>query len=326
MHRFSDVYGHEAIIKNLEKSLATGSCSHAYIFDGIAGIGKKLMSGIFAKALQCESSARPCNECISCRAFDVRNHPDIIYVKASGRTIGVDDIREQVSNIVNIRPYKYTYKIFIVHGADQMTTAAQNALLKTLEEPPSYAVFLLISENSNNFLPTILSRCVMLKLKPLPVNLIEEYLVRNNYEHINFQSVALASGGSIGKSIDLITDETFAEHQKEVYDILNSLPGAALWDILLLAKRLEKMKDHSVRSLNFIQIWYRDALAYKGTGSTGRLMQKDVQDRIVAFCDRMSFRKLVCGVDAIAEAGYNLGANSNYLLTMEIMLMKMAGR
>jgi len=326
MYRFSDIYGHEEIIKNLKKSLDAQSYSHAYIFDGIKGVGKKTLLGIFAKALQCKDSARPCNECISCRAFDVGNHPDIIYVVPSGRALGVDDIREQIGNVVHIRPYKYEHKIFIIQGADQMSIAAQNALLKTLEEPPSYAVFLLVSENFNNFLSTILSRCVTLKLKPLSHELVEKYLKEQGYEASEARTAAIASGGSIGEATTLIADETFKEHQKEVHNILNSLLGASLWDILLLAKRLEKLKDHSTRSLNFIQIWYRDALIYKATGSTERFMQKGLEKSVIAFCEQMSFKQLAGGMDAARDAGYNLAANSNYLLTMEVMLMKMAGR
>jgi len=326
MSNFSDIYGHEEIIKNLKKSLDAESYSHAYTFDGIMGIGKKMLSGVFAKALQCRDVARPCNECISCRAFDVGNHPDIIYVVPSGRTLGVDDIREQVGNVVHIRPYQYEHKIFIIHGADQMSIAAQNALLKTLEEPPSYAVFLLISENFNNFLPTIVSRCVTLKLKPLHNELVEKYLKEHGYETSEAIAAAIASGGSIGGATTLISDDTFKEHQKEVHDILNSLPIASLWDILLLAKRFEKMKDHSIRSLNFIQIWYRDALIYKATGSSERFMQKDLEKSVIAFGEQMSFKQLTMGMEAARDAGYNLGANSNYLLTMEVMLMKMAGR
>jgi len=325
MYSFSDVYGHEEVISNLRKSLANKSYSHAYIFDGIEGVGKKLLSGIFAKALQCSESARPCNECISCRAFDVKNHPDIIYVEPTGRTLGVDDIREQVTNIVHTRPYKYEHRVFILGGADKMTAQAQNALLKTLEEPPPYAVFLLISENVNNFLETIVSRSVTLSLKPLQTELVERYLRKNSYEHADIEAVSLASGGSIGKAIILIADETFLEHQKELCDILKSLPTADLWDILLLARRLEKLKEHSARSLNFIQIWYRDAMVYKASGSSERLMQKDSANEIAAFCEKMTLKKLAIGMDAVMEAGNALSSNSNYLLTMEVMLMKMAG-
>jgi len=327
MYEFSNVCGHENIIDNLKKSLAANSYSHAYIFDGTQGVGKQLLAGIFAKALQCDDLARPCDECISCRAFDVGNHPDIIYVTPAGRTLGVDNIREQVSSVVYIRPYKYKHKIFILNDADLMTVAAQNALLKTLEEPPPYAIFLLISENLNNFLPTILSRCVTLKLRPLPVEIVEAHLRKQNYDNkdIDFRAAAIASGGSIGRAFALITDETLGEHQKEAHDILNILPTISLWDILLLAKRLEKMKDNPQRMLDFMQMWYRDALIFKATGASSHFMHRDLASSIINFSDKMSFAQLTQGMDAINDTRYNLKANSNYLLTMEVMLMKMAG-
>jgi len=325
MYKFSDVYGHETIITSLQKSLALNKHSHAYIFDGIEGVGRALLAGIFAKALQCEKTDRPCNECISCRAFDASNHPDIIYVSPKGASLGVDDIREQVNSTVHIRPYKYKYKIFILDNADKMTPQAQNALLKTLEEPPSYAVFLLVSESLHNFLPTILSRCVVLRLKPLPVKKVEDYLLGLRYKVSDAYPAAVASGGSIGAALLLVSDEDFKEERKEIGDILNSLPDSNLWDILLLAKRLEKFKGNSVRMFDFMNSWYRDALVWKATGDTSSFIQTDLVENIKLFSERMSLKKLALGADSILGASYNLKFNGNYLLTMEVMLMKMVG-
>ncbi|MCL2566286.1 MAG: AAA family ATPase [Defluviitaleaceae bacterium] len=326
MHNFSDICGHEAIILSLQKSLGLGNHSHAYIFDGIEGVGKGLLAGVFAKALQCEENYKPCNECISCKAFGASNHPDIIYVAPKGTSsLGVDDIREQINQAAHIRPYKYKYKIFILDNADKMTPQAQNALLKTLEEPPSYAVFLLVSENFHNFLPTIISRCVILRLKPINIKKVEAYLADLGYGFSDAHPAAVVSSGSIGAALMLVNDENFKEDRKEIGDILNSLPDSNLWDILLLAKKLEKFKDNSVRMLNFMHSWYRDALVHKATGETDYFIQTDLSDNIKLFSDQMSFKKLVCGVDSILGAGYSLKSNGNYLLTMEVMLMKMAG-
>ena len=326
MYKFSDICGHEAIKSSLQKSLALNTHSHAYIFDGIKGVGRALLAEVFAKALQCEEAVRPCNECISCRAFGASNHPDIIYVKPrTGSSLGVDDIREQINSTVHIRPYKYEYKIFILNNADKMTPQAQNALLKTLEEPPSYAVFLLVSESFHNFLPTIISRCVVLRLKALPAKKVEDYLIGLGYEASDAYPAAVASGGSIGAAIMLVSDESFKEDRKEIGDILNSLPNSNLWDILLLAKRLEKFKDNSARMLNFMHSWYRDALVCKAADEEIRLIQGDLSENIKLFSSRMSFKKLILGADSILGASSNLKSNGNYLLTMEVMLMKMAG-
>ena len=328
MYKFSGIYGHEIIINSLEKALETGAHAHAYIIDGISGIGKTMLSGIFSRALNCAEKIRPCNECTSCKASLAFNHPDIIYVKAKGAALGVSDIREQVNSVAHIRPYGYSYKIFILEQADKMTVQAQNALLKTLEEPPSYAVFLLISENSHNFLPTIVSRCVSLKLRPLTTGQVRSYLLAEGYDASLIPACAAASGGSIGRAIALAKDETYEEERKELQDILNSLPDSSLWDILLVAKRLEKFKDRSERMLDFMHLWYRDALVHKavgGEGSSQSFIRQDLNLAAEDFSRKMPLKKLISGADSLVSAGHSLRANGNYLLTMEIMLMKMAG-
>src|SRR5699024_725727 len=122
------------------------------------------------------SGTEPCGHCRSCSAFDSGNHPDIVYVRPTKKTLGVDDVREQILENVSLKQYRYRYKIYIVEQADTMTVQAQNALLKTLEEPPAYAVFLLLAENQTAFLPTILSRTVTLHIRPLPDTMVADYL------------------------------------------------------------------------------------------------------------------------------------------------------
>lgn len=169
MHSFSDIYGNALLLRHLQQAVAGGRVSHAYLLTGSTGSGKRLIADTFAKTLQCEESGtEPCGHCKSCSAFDSGNHPDIVYVRPTKKTLGVDDVREQILEDVSLKQYRYRYKIYIVEQADTMTVQAQNALLKTLEEPPAYAVFLLLAENQTAFLPTILSRTVTLHIRPLP--------------------------------------------------------------------------------------------------------------------------------------------------------------
>ncbi|MBD9220244.1 MAG: DNA polymerase III subunit delta, partial [Clostridiales bacterium] len=141
MNNFSDIIGNEQIIKSIRCVLKNKMISHAYIIAGEEGGGKKILANAFAKTLLCENGGdEPCDNCISCRTFDGGNNPDIIYVHpVKTKGISVDDIREQVTSTVNIKPYNHRYKIYIMPNADTMTQQAQNALLKTLEEPPEYA-------------------------------------------------------------------------------------------------------------------------------------------------------------------------------------------
>jgi len=327
MYQFTDIVGHGFTVESLKKAMESGRVAHAYIFDGVEGVGRKLVAQAFAKTLQCQAQGiEPCNECISCRAFGDSNHPDVIYVKPEKtQALGVDDIREQINKSTKIKPYQYKYKIFIIDAADKMTVQAQNALLKTIEEPPSYAVFLLISENVKNFLPTIISRCIIYKLKPANNNDVTDYLKNKGYDEADSIGASAVSGGSIGKALMLIEDENFKEERAEISSHLNRLPDLNLWDILLLAKELEKYKENAGRMLDAMYLWYRDALIFKAGGSVDNFMQMDMTKNIVAFSRAMSLKKIAAGLDSIIEARRALGYNANYLLTMEVMLMKMAG-
>ena len=179
MAGFHDILGHEQIIAHLQNAIEEDKVSHAYIFNGPEASGKMMLAEAFAMALQCEGEGkRPCLECRSCRQAADHNQPDIIYVShEKPNTIGVDDIRTQINNDIDIKPYSSRYKVYIVDEAQKMNQQAQNALLKTIEEPPAYAIILLLTTNADSFLQTILSRCITLNLKAVKEDKIKEYLM-----------------------------------------------------------------------------------------------------------------------------------------------------
>ena len=157
MGSFKDVVGHKDILKYISSAVENNRVSHAYILNGERGSGKKMLANLFAMTLLCETGDNePCGKCHSCKQAERGNHPDIIRVThEKPNSISVDDIRTQVNNTVDIKPYQGPYKVYIIPQADMMTPQAQNAILKTIEEPPSYAVFLLLTENAETLLPTI---------------------------------------------------------------------------------------------------------------------------------------------------------------------------
>ena len=179
MPGFEEIVGHEQIVTHLKSAMKLGKVSHAYILSGEKGCGKKLLADVFAETLQCEKGGtEPCGSCHSCVQAQSGNHPDIIHLMhEKPNSISVDDVRTQIVNDVLIKPYSGKYKIYIVPDAEKMTAAAQNALLKTIEEPPAYAVILLLANNASSLLPTILSRCVMLSLKPVADDKVKQYLM-----------------------------------------------------------------------------------------------------------------------------------------------------
>ena len=175
MAKFTDIVGQEQLKEHLQNAIAMNKVSHAYIINGERNVGKEFIARVFAMALQCEKKeAEPCGECHSCKQALSNNQPDIIYIShEKPNTIGVEDIRAQINNDIVIKPYSSPRKIYIVNEGEKMTPQAQNALLKTLEEPPEYAVIVILTTNVEALLPTVLSRCVVLNMKPVSDALVK---------------------------------------------------------------------------------------------------------------------------------------------------------
>ena len=168
MAEFRDIIGQEQLKEHLQGAIERNKVSHAYIINGERNSGKEFIAKVFAMALECtdRKDGEPCQVCHSCKQALSGNHPDIIFVShEKPNVIGVDDIRTQINGDVAIKPYSSPKKIYIMNEGEKMTVQAQNALLKTIEEPPKYVVILLLTENAELLLPTINSRCVMLKLR-----------------------------------------------------------------------------------------------------------------------------------------------------------------
>ena len=214
MKNFSEIIGHNKVKEHLQSAIQMDKVSHAYILNGESGSGKSIMAEIFAKTLECEKGdAEPCNECHSCIQADSHNHPDIIWVRHEKQgTIGVGDVREQLIGDIQIKPYSSRYKIYIVKDAQKMTPQAQNAILKTIEEPPEYGIIILLTENADAFLPTILSRCVKLDMKPVKDELIQEHLMKSYHVSLSEARFAVAfAQGRVGRAQEIIDSSEFAQ-------------------------------------------------------------------------------------------------------------------
>ena len=216
---FKDILGHEQIKEHFQNAAAIGKVSHAYILSGEAGMGKKTLANAFAMTLLCEEEGKePCMHCHACKQVLSGNHPDLIYVThEKTASMGVDDIREQINDTIMVRPYSSQYKIYIVDEAQKMTVQAQNALLKTIEEPPAYAVIMLLTTNPDAFLQTILSRCVQLKLKPLKDSVVKGYLEdKLQVKDVQAEIYSAFARGNLGKAIHLAQSEDFKMMYEEI--------------------------------------------------------------------------------------------------------------
>ena len=327
MNDFRDIIGHEGMLRNLRGAIIHDRINHAYLLEGDEGSGKGMVAEAFAKALQCEArgpEGYACGQCVSCLSFDSLNHPDVFRVAATKtKAIGVDDIREQITREIATKPYRCRYKIFIMEHAETMSVSAQNALLKTLEEPAPYGIFLLTAANSSQLLPTILSRCVTLKMKPLPLPLVRDYLMdRLGLPEDKALFISIYAGGSIGQALQAAGDEQFAEMRQHTIRILDGISRRDLAEVFLLAKELEALRDHISDILHIAFLWYRDLAVLKEFGDDTLVWQKDMigplqQNR------QLDIGTLYKHIEALWDAKMQLRANANFQMVTEVLLMKL---
>lgn len=321
MYTFEEIRGNTPLVEQLRRSAASGRSSHAYLFLGGAGAGKRLIANTFAKALQCEGEKRPCDSCKSCHAFNHGNHPDVIYFQPlkNGKTYTIEDVREQLLETVDLKPFQYEKKIYIIEKADTLNIQSQNALLKTLEEPPAHAVFLLLAERAEAFLPTILSRVVVMKIRPLSAETIADYLMQAGHLAEESHILSAYAQGRIGQALELVEDEGFREMRQDILGKLEVLPSMSEGDAYLLAKDLEGYKN-DLRFLDIMELWYRDLLTAKSLREEGYLIQRDKKDAIFR-ATKEPAALLAKKAAAVRTARMRLAQNANFRLTMEVMLM-----
>lgn len=322
MGSFKDVVGHKDILKYISSAVENNRVSHAYILNGERGSGKKMLANLFAMTLLCETGDNePCGKCHSCKQAESGNHPDIIRVThEKPNSISVDDIRTQVNNTVDIKPYQGPYKVYIIPQADMMTPQAQNAILKTIEEPPSYAVFLLLTENAETLLPTINSRCVMLKLRNIKDTLIKKYLMENlEIPDYKADMCTAFAQGNMGRAIMLANSDHFNEIREEAVQLLKHISEMELNEIVAAVKNISVYKLEITDYLDIIMIWYRDVLLYKATKEIDKVVFKDQLQSIKEQARKSSYEGIELILESLEKAKARLKANVNFDLVMELL-------
>ena len=324
MGSFKDVVGHKDIINYIRNAVTENKVSHAYILNGERGSGKKMLANLFATTLLCEKQGPdPCNACHSCHQAESGSHPDIIRVThEKPNTISVDDIRRQVNEDIQIKPYQGPYKIYIIAEADLMTVQAQNALLKTIEEPPAYAVIFLLTENAEALLPTITSRCVMLKLRNIKDTLIRKYLMETMHvpDYKADMCTAFAQG-NMGRAIMLASSDHFNEIREEAVQLLKYINEMDISEVTKAIKKIGTYKLEINDYLDIIMIWYRDVLLYKATKDMDKVVFKDQISYIQERAKKSSYEGIELILESLEKAKTRLKANVNFDLVMELLLL-----
>ena len=324
MAGFQDIIGQDRIKEHLRSALSTGKVSHAYILNGEKSSGKEFIAKVFAMALQCEKGGvEPCQECRSCRQALSGNQPDIIRViHEKPNTISVDDIREQVNSDVGVKPYSSARKVYIINEAEKMTAQAQNALLKTLEEPPEYAVLLLLTANVDALLPTILSRCVQLNMKPAPDMLVRKYLCEQLQVPDYKAEVCVAfARGNVGRAKALASSEDFENIKAEALSLLKYIQDMDLGEIIDAVKRVTEYKVEIQDYLDLCAVWYRDVLLFKAPNDVNHLIFREEIQALRRTAQQSSYEGIERIIRGLDSARRRLDANVNFELVMELLML-----
>lgn len=324
MFQFSDICGQEQIKEHLQNAMKMQKVSHAYIINGERSSGKEFIAKIFAATLQCENSnENPCGECHSCKQAETGNQPDIIFVShEKPNTIGVDDIREQINKDVAIKPYSSKYKIYIMNEGEKMTVQAQNAILKTLEEPPAYGVIIILTTSTDALLPTILSRCVVLNMRPVKDEQVKDFLVREMMLPDYKADICVAfARGNIGRAKMLASSEEFDNIRNEALSLVKNIRGMELHEVMKAIKRINEYQMDVNDYLDVLSIWYRDVLLFKATNDVNHLIFKEEIQYIRKAANMSAYEGIEKILEALDRAKSRLRANVNFDLTMELLFM-----
>lgn len=351
MPQMTEIIGNKKNIDHLSEAFARDRLSHAYIINGPDGSGKKTFAGFIAASLFCEKmhgdsddgqadlfsmfaiekpkapslSDGPCGNCSACAKSLTGNHPDIIYLKREKeKVIQVDEVRQQIIDDINIKPYYGPYKIYIVDDAHLMNEHAQNAILKTIEEPPEYAIIFLLSENADSFLDTIRSRCITLDMEKLDQDIIREQLVsRFGVSENDAGSAAAFARGVLGEAIAISGSEGRADTIRESVNILKNIDSMDAFDIFNAS--VEFGKRDPAEMLDTARKWTRDELMLKAEGNDlhSDLYFPSERKTLDRFSRSITYEGLDRIMKAIDTARTRLEANVKAEAVLETMFLAM---
>ena len=321
------VVGHETALDLLENSLKIERLSHAYLFAGPQRVGKMTLALNLAQALNCEAEKddRPCGSCTQCRRIFDRIHADVRILGANGRAeIGIDQIRD-MEQAVTLKPFEGRTRVFIIDGAERLSMEAANSLLKTLEEPPPYVQLLLLASNERLLLPTVLSRCHKLELRPVPVAKVEQALIeRWNVAPEQASLLARLSAGCPGWAVGASRDDRILSERTSRLDTLQQLvtqgrvPRFAYANDL--ANQFTRDRSAVMDILNLWCGWWRDLLLAKG-GDLEFATNADREDALSRQAAKYRLSQIKGFIDSLLEATRAMDQNSNPRLVLEVLML-----
>ncbi len=319
-----NLLGHEWAVDMLRQHVAHDAARHAYIFAGPPGLGRRTLALRFAQALNCTQTIEPglpCGKCRDCKQIEAMGHPDLTIIQAEteGGTLKVDQIREARRSLT-LKPYQSKYRVAIFLRFQEANDNAANALLKVLEEAPSYAVLILTADNPEGLLPTIVSRCEVLRLRPVPLEILASFLKERGADEEFAKLIAHVSGGCPGYALRLMQDPSALEFRQEKLADLQTLLPASRVDKFSYAEKLSKDKDMMRHVLLLWASFWRDVLLRVGGASTPIANVDRVQEIefLVGLVSLSEVRRVVSNLENALE---RMDANVNARLLAEVLLL-----
>lgn len=300
---FDKIIGQSFAKKYLSNSIKKDKINHAYLFEGIDGVGKSTFAKEFAKYLL--------------KTEHIENSPDYINIEPQGASIKIAQIRNLQTDVI-IKPHG-DYKIYVINNAEKMTMESQNALLKTLEEPPIYVIIILITNNKNSLLDTIKSRCDIVKFLPIPLVELKTYLEDRGIDEKKASMLSTFSRGSISKALELSESSDFMIMREDIQNNIQTMLEKNVVEVLELPNKYDKYKDNIIEVLDITINYFRDIMMLKENIDKDMIINIDKITYLQNMSKKINYSQVSKIIDIIEETKKKLRSNCNFNLSIQVM-------